>query len=78
MVPSYKSIFIEAKNVLHLKTVGQVLGQFKQAEVFEELPGMDKIYPKRNINSRDLAEYLGKYGITNYEMTIDELLSIIE
>lgn len=78
MAQNYKSIFLDAKNILHLERVSQGLGQYVQNEIFQGVAGMDKIYPKLNVSSQELIEYLKKYGITDYEITIDEALKIIE
>lgn len=77
MTQNYKSIFLDAKNILHLERVSQVLGQYVQNEMFQDVAGMDKIYPKLDVSSQELIEYLKKYGITDYEITIDEALKII-
>lgn len=77
MTQNYKSIFLDAKNILHLERVSQVLGQYVQNEIFQDVAGMDKIYPKLDVSSQELIEYLKKYGITDYEITIDEALKII-
>lgn len=77
MTQNYKSIFLDAKNILHLERVSQVLGQYVQNEIFQDVAGMDKIYPKLDVSSQELIEYLKKYGITDYEITIDEAMKII-
>lgn len=77
MTQNYKSIFLDAKNILHLERVSQVLGQYVQNEIFQDVAGMDKIYPKLDVSLQELLEYLKKYGITDYEITIDEALKII-
>lgn len=77
MTQNYKSIFLDAKNILHLERVSQVLGQYVQNEMFQGATGMNNIYPKLNVSSQELVEYLGKYGITDYEISIDEALKII-
>lgn len=33
MAQNYKSIFLDAKNILHLERVSQVLGQYVQNEI---------------------------------------------
>ena len=52
MAQNYKSIFLDAKNILHLERVSQGLGQYVQNEIFQGVAGMDKIYPKLNVSSQ--------------------------